>query len=418
MIARTLLWQVTLALLSVTLYASRCAAEDLSLSQTVEQALTNNPSIAADRLSADALRHAARGARALINPEISVAPGVIGKAGADSAIFFLQALEINGTRRVRGEIAVFEANAAAFGAATTRRDVVLRVKQTYWDIGQAQEMVRLNEDNLRYLDALRVAVQKQYDVGAVPGSQVIKTDVEIARARQELAQAQLELAQRKASMNALLNRPVDRVFAVTDPLVFDDVNINREQFQATAQTHRPEFAAAQAQAEAARKEVREARLRRLPDLAIQARRETFESDSNSGVAVAVTLPLLDWGSVRADVERAESAAQSRQKQLEAVKTGVALDIEQAFQVISTSSQIVREYQGGILVKSEELAKMARTGYEKGATSYLEALESQRTLRSTRAEYYSALADYAKALAKLEWATGYSLPNRANPEVKK
>ena len=103
---------------------------------------------------------------------------------------------------------------------------------------------------------------------------------------------------------------------------------------------------------------------------------------------------------------------SREKQLEAVRNGVALDVEQAAQMVETSSQIAREYRAGILEKSDELARMAQTGYEKGATSYLEVLEAQRTLRSTRTAYYSALADHAKALAQLEWATGYT------PEVEK
>jgi cobalt-zinc-cadmium efflux system outer membrane protein len=67
--------------------------------------------------------------------------------------------------------------------------------------------------------------------------------------------------------------------------------------------------------------------------------------------------------------------------------------------------VVREFQSGILTKSEELARMARVGYEKGATGYLEVLEAQRTLRSARTDYYSALADHAKSLAQLEWATG-------------
>lgn len=76
--------------------------------------------------------------------------------------------------------------------------------------------------------------------------------------------------------------------------------------------------------------------------------------------------------------------------------------------MQVTSQIVREYQGGILEQSERLAQLARTGYERGATSYLEVLEAQRTLRSTKTDYISALAKYAEAIARLEWATGCSL----------
>ncbi|MCL5103784.1 MAG: TolC family protein [Armatimonadetes bacterium] len=228
----------------------------------------------------------------------------------------------------------------------------------------------------------------------------------------------MELSLAKASVNALLNRPKDTDFAATDPLMFSDVTLDRNALLVSALTRRPEVSTATAQVAAARSEIRAAKLRRVPDLALQARKEEFAPGGNGGVALAVLLPVLDWGSIKSDVRRAESASRSQEKQLEAVKNSVSLDVEQAIQLVNTSSQVVREYQGGILEKSEELADMARTGYEKGATGYLEVLEAQRTLRSTRTAYYSALANHAKSKAQLEWATGCAISGVGSTEVSK
>lgn len=405
-----------LACLTAMLISSPLPAEELTLRQAVEMAINNNPTVAADQLSAQAATQSARGARALANPEIIVAPTVAGDAGADSALMFSQPLEINGARRARGRIAANEATAAGFDATATKRDIVLRVNQFYWDVSHAQELVKLNQENIAYLESLSVAVQKQLDVGKIPGSQLIKTEVELARARQELAQAQLELAQAEASMNGLLNRPHDTDVAATDPLTFSDVTPDRTALLASALGSRPEVSAANAQVAAARGGIQAAKLRRTPDIALQARRGTFEAGSDGGIAVAVLLPVLDWGSVKADVRRAEIVTQSQEKQLEATRNSVALDVEHSIQLVNTSSQVVREYQGGILGKSEELAQMARTGYEKGATGYLEVLEAQRTLRSTKAAYYSALANHAKSIALLAWASGAA--NFGTTEVTK
>lgn len=409
---------LVVTVLCALIAVSADASESLSLSQAIDMALRSNPTIAAGQISADAAKQAARGARALTNPEITIAPSIAGHAGSDSAMLFSQPLELNGARRVRGEIASNQAAAAGFDARTTRRDVVLRVNQSYWDVARAQELVKLNQENIAYLESLNAAVQKQLDVGKIPGSQLIKTEVELARARQELAQAELELAQAKAFVNALLNRAKDTDFAATDPLTFSDVTLDRNALLASALNSRPEVSAATAQVAAARSGIRAAKLRRVPDLAVQARKEQFDPGGNGGVALAVLLPVLDWGSIKADVKRAESAAQSQDKQLEAVKNAVSLDVEQAVQLVNTSSQIVGEYQGGILEKSEELANMARTGYEKGATGYLEVLEAQRTLRSTRTAYYSALANHAKSKAQLEWATGCTISGVGSTEVSR
>jgi len=405
-------WAVALLLVEA------CQADDLSLSQALELAFKNNPSIAAGRLSADAARQSARGASALANPEVTVAPSVIGDAGSDSVVFFSQPLEINGSRKVRGEIARSSAEAESQGAEVVRRDVALRAKQTYWEVAEAQELVRLNQDNLKYLEALGAAVRKQFGVGSVPGSQTMKTDVELARARQELAQAELGLIHAKYALNTLLNRPVGTDLTVSEAMPATQASFDPAKLRETAFGTRPEIAAAQARADEAGGRVRAIRLAGMPDLAVQARRDSFDSDGDGGVALAITVPVVDWGSRRAERAAAETIVQSGGKVLEAERNQVALEVEQALQSVGAASRILGEYEGDILDKSEKLAGMARTGYEKGATSYLEVLEAQRTLRSIKTTYYSALANYAKALAQLEWASGFDLPAPGSPEVKK
>jgi cobalt-zinc-cadmium efflux system outer membrane protein len=405
------------ACLVTLLVTAPALAEDLSLQQALDMAARCNPSVAAGGLSAESARQSAKGARALTNPDILVAPSVVGDGGSDSAVLFVQPLELNGARRVRGNIATHEATAAAFDADTIRRDVMLQVSRSYWDVAQAQELVKLNQDNVAYLDTVRAAVEKQRDVGTAPGAQLMKMDVELARARQELTQAELELSQTKAALDVLLNRPAETDFAASDPLAFLDAQMDRAALQISAVAQRPEVASAQSQLFAARGEISAARLRTVPDVALEARRETFTPDSESGVALAINLPVLDWGSAKAARRSAAATAQSREKQLEAAKNGVLLDVEQAAQRVDATARIVREYQGGILEKSERLAAMAKKGYEKGASNYLELLEAQRTLRSTKTAYYSALAEHAKALAQLEWAVGCPIQATKVAEVK-
>jgi len=406
------------ACLAMIFVARPLSAEELSLGQALELATANNPTIAAGRLAADAARRSAVGARALTNPEIVVAPSVVGDAGSDSAVLFSQPLEINGSRRVRGEIASHEATAAGLDAEAKAREVLLRVGQAYWDVARAQELVKLNQDNLQYLETIRGAVQKQYDVGTAPGSQILKMDVELARARQEFARAELDLSASKAELANLIGRHSNTEFTVSEPLAFQNIALDRNALKIAALANRPEVKSAQSQVAAAGGQVKAARLRRAPDLALQARRETFDPGSDGGVAIAVSLPLLDWGSVRADEKGAAARVQSLEKQLEATKNEVALEVELAVQRESTASRIVRDYQGEILEKSEELATMARKGYEKGASSYLDVLEAQRTLRSVRSEYYSALAEHAKALTQLDWAVGSPVSRKDNMEVKR
>jgi outer membrane protein TolC len=62
----------------------------------------------------------------------------------------------------------------------------------------------------------------------------------------------------------------------------------------------------------------------------------------------------------------------------------------------------------LIGEAEEIYRIASRSYEEGEASYLEVLEAQRILRTTRTEHTQALLEYAAALADMEQAVGGAL----------
>ncbi len=413
----TLLIRTVAVALLVMVFGLPAGAESLTLKQAIDQALRANPAIAAGRLTAEAAEEAVRGASALKNPEVIVAPSVVGTAGADSAALVAQPLEVNGSRKARKSIASHESAAAQAENQIISRDIVLRVKQLYWASARAMQVVSLNQNNIAYLESLREAVSRQVDVGRSPGSELIKSDVELARARQELSQAEFDLNSTKSAFNTLLNRPPDSEFTPADKLTFVDINPDTDALLTAGLTNRPELKAATAEVGAAQGQIDAARAEYRPDVALEARKESFDS-GDSGVAISFHLPVFDWGSSRSAIKQAKIRESGKQKQVESVKNAIKLEVEQAILAERTAAKVVEYYEAGILAKSEQLAAMAQKGYEKGATSYLEVLEAQRTLRTIKTEYISAISNHSSAVAQLEWASNTEIAGTDSGEVKK
>lgn len=390
------------------------AQESLTLERAVTAALEYNPSLQASRSDVEAARAAARGARALANPEILIAPAVSGAAGSDEEFLLVQPLEVNGQRRARATVAKAELQAATAGSSATRREIIRAVREAYWNMAEAQAVVDLNRENVQLAESLYHAAQRQVEVGTAPGSQAIKAQVEVARARQELARAESELAQAKAALNTLMGRAPETAFTLVDELTYAPLTLNSSSLAALARANRPEIAQAQAELAAREGRISAARTRRLPDLAVQARKEKLRGDG--GWAVGLTLPLIDWGSLRGERKQAEAAAAAQERRVAAAKNEVTREVYSALREVERSEATVREYQQGALSQAEQLSEMARKGYQAGATGYLEVLEAQRTLRSVRTDYYSALADHLKALAQLEWAVGVDLAGLTTKEA--
>ena len=404
-----------LLLLSGLLCSVTGAQESLTIERAVTAALEHNPLLQASRHDVEAARATARGARALANPEILIAPAVSGAAGSDEEFSLVQPLEINGQRQARTRVANAELQASAAGHSATQRETVRAVKEAYWGVAEAQAVADLNRENVQLAESLHQAAQRQLEVGTAPGAQAIKAQVEVSRARQELVRAETALAQGKAALNTLMGRPPSTSFVLADGLAYAPLTVNPASLATLAQASRPEVAEAQAQLAARRGQISVARARQIPDVTLQARQETLGGDG--GWAVGVTLPLLDWGSVRGERKQAEAAATAQEQRIVAIGNEVDREVYSALREVQQSEAIVREYQQGTLAQAEQLSEMARTGYQAGATGYLEVLEAQRTLRSVRTEYYSALADHLTAVAQLEWAVGVELDVMATKEAK-
>lgn len=382
------------------------AQDALGLNESINLALANNPSVAAASMDTKAAGIAARGARALTNPEIVVAPSIVGTAGSDSVFLAIQPLEVNGSRKARTRTANAEANAAAATAAVTRNDLTRDVKVAYWQVALAQSTVDLNEDNVKFAEAMYAAAKRQVEVGTAPGAQVMKTELELTRARQELLKAQTELNLAKSSLNTLLGRPSSADFTITDKLVYFPIDVDASKVRDIAFANRPELCGSIARIAASRAAIDASKAARRPDLALQARKESWDGDG--GIALGFTLPILDWGSARANKRRAETSLSAEELRAAAVRNQVSLEVRNAVTNTIAADKLVKDYENGVLSQSQQLADMAQKGYKSGAISYLEVLEAQRTLRDVRTDYYSALAELWESRAELEWAMATDL----------
>ena len=408
--------RLLMMMLALGLAGAASAEPALSLQQAVNMALERNPILQSSRTEIQAAKANERGAKTLTNPDIIITPSIAGSAGSDEVLSVIQPLEVNGQRKIRGRIAQAETRATEAGSRSTERDLIRSVKQAYWDIAQAQNIVDLNAANVKLAESLYQSAVRQRDVGTAPGSQVIKTQVELTRAQQDLSRAESELVQTKSVLNTLLARSPDTPVDISDKLTFEPLTADASTMQTVAEKNRPELAESQAILQARKGEIDAAKARRRPDLALQLRQESFGGDG--GLGVGISLPLLDWGSAKADRKRAEAAAGAQQHRVEAVRNSIALDVDSALRDIRRSELLISQYQDGVLTQAEQLFEMAQKGFAAGATGYLDVLEAQRTLRNTRTDYYTALADHRKALAQLEWALGTDITTPETKEANK
>ena len=173
---------------------------------------------------------------------------------------------------------------------------------------------------------------------------------------------------------------------------------------------RPDLVGAQATLEARRAQARVLASERRPNIELQARRGSFFGGDNSyALRAVITVPLFDFGSNKSERRALEAEARAQESSIKLLRSQAAAQIEGALLRLNQQRQTVARYRNGIVPQTLDLLRKTRIGYAAGASTYLEVLEAQRTLRQVQTEYLQALVGARSGEAALESALGTDLP---------
>ena len=178
---------------------------------------------------------------------------------------------------------------------------------------------------------------------------------------------------------------------------------------------RPDIASAQATLESRQAQVRAISRQRFPDIELQVRRGSFFGQSSpqgtnaTALRAVITVPIFDFGTISREKKAAQAEVRGQQAQIILLRQQAATQVEQALIRLDQQRQTVAQYRQIIVPQTLDLLRKTQIGYAQGASTYLEVLDAQRTLRQVQTEYLQALVGTRTSEAALESALGAAPP---------
>lgn len=383
----------------------------VTLAQALERAATSHPLTHQATASVAEAAARLRSAHALQNPTLSVAHWA-GRdtGGLDEDIILTQIVELGGKRAYRTREAGANLTAAQYDQIAAALDLRLSVQTTYYEALRAQAEYDLAVASLDFTRKFAEAAQTQYQAGDVPRSNVVRSEIEVARAQQSLVTAQTERENRLATIRSLIGHPPTAALTLADKLAYVPSASALPALESLALQCRPDIKAAEATRLSLVAAVQGARAESRPDLFIESRRASVDPNvEGSSIRAGVIFSPFDYGRKRADVAAAQAAVTQQDAKIAEAQRTARLEVETSFRNLEEARTAVESFENGRLTRAKELLDMAQTGYERGASTYLEVLDAQNVYRNEQADYARGLAAYSIALATLERAVGGKLP---------
>jgi outer membrane protein, heavy metal efflux system len=377
------------------------AQQRLTLAAAVSFAIRHNPDLAMARIRADSAVAEVRIARAYPNPQLQSTPGL------PSQYSVTMPVDIGPQRHYRVSSQRHGVSAVEHDTSDIRRQLLFAVRQTYCDAQLSAAINGLALEEREIVRQLLAGDSARLNAGAIPLRDVVKSEVELARAEAVVARAGASARATRVALQIVMGvANPDTALVVADALDATQLWVPSDSVIARAATSRPDLLAAIDRVHARSSEVSFARSLLLPTPSVGVVRQPhdpFISGSHYALAVGLGFPLVNWFS--GERSRAASslvlAEQARDKQSIQIRGELTTTLDS----LNTSRSLLYRYQAGVLALSDSALSMARYAYTSGATSLVDLFDALRTQSAVRADYFTALHDYRVSVFALRRATG-------------
>jgi outer membrane protein len=320
-----------------------------------------------------------------------------------SQVLFDFGQNLNEIRAARARTRSLEADAVA-----TRDDVVLNVKQSYFDLLAARRLEVVAADTVRS-DRLQLELaQGRNEVGFAPKLDVTRSQVQLASAELDLLTARNAVSVAEETLrNALgLEGPLD--FELEDALERRVVALSEDEALSRAYATRPELRSLVEQESAAEQDIKALQKDYLPNVTGDAVWGYSGSDyplaNNWNVGANVNLSLTNGGLTTARIAESKADLRRLKHEQDRVRQDVALEVRRAVLDLRRAAESI-EVATRAAEQSRENLALAEGRYRTGVGSVIELSDAQTARASAEAESVRALYTYQSSLAALERAIG-------------
>ena len=258
---RTMLAIGLLVWASATLAVEPAAPVDMPLATAVELAVRDNPGLKSLRARQESMQERPEQAGAPANPmfkygSMDTASGGSWPNTGEKRFMVEQTFPWAGKRALREGMAQADADAMAGEVDAMTREVVMEVKEAYFDLRSVQQAQRITRGEQAVLKRLADVTESMYTTGARSQQDVIKAQTESTMLRQQLLDLDAQEQTLKAKLGALMNRPADASFGAAATAPDAALGPIPPGLAERAQAGRPELRRARAQLERSRQESR------------------------------------------------------------------------------------------------------------------------------------------------------------------
>jgi outer membrane protein len=290
---------------------------------------------------------------------------------------------------------------------------VYDVRNAFWRLLLDRESVRVQKENVDFLEKTRDTIQDKYDVGLASWFELLRSEVELGNAQPSLMEAEDTLEADMDMLKKLIGTDVNDAIEVNGDLSFSEVSVVLEDSLVRAMSQNPDILIAALNEDVARKAVRSTIGEYFPTVSIFGK-YAYESDTvevsfdedrwETIGGITVTMPISELVSTSARLKQARARLNEATVALTDTENGIRLQVKAAYRDLIRSKKVVESQKENVRLATEGL-EIAQIQYDNGINTYLELMDTRLALTQANLNYINAVYTNLEAAARLEYLSG-------------
>lgn len=294
--------------------------------------------------------------------------------------------------------------------AAGEQDLVYNLTSVYYKILQLQKLLVSMRASVTQLESHERDVAEFLRVGTAPRLDLLKTEVELAHARQNVIEVKNNLDSTFDLLKNLMGiDDSDLALSIIDEPFSQESPPTEEEAVNEALSIRPDFKAVAKRKRIAEERIKLAWGRHLPEVYgsgqyIERAGEATTLKEDWSIGLRLTVPIFDGGLIRADVDSARVELEKVRQEERALSQSIVREVKDALLAVANASERVTVTEKALESATEAL-RVERLKYETGAGTSTDVIDAQTALLRAETDYYQAEYDRETGFASLRKATG-------------
>jgi cobalt-zinc-cadmium efflux system outer membrane protein len=389
------------------------SAYAMTLEQSVETALKNNPDLQAARLETAAAEGRLEQARLLLSSNPAIEGSLSnkdtqpdgGEKVRNYGLKLSQEIELAGQRGIRIDAAKNGQEKVIQETRDKERVLVAEVKDAFATALALKRKKELTREAVQLQESLAGSASVKFQAGEISSLELNLADVELGKSRRDLLLAEREQREALNRLQLLLGLKLDAGFTAEGNLPTDVAPVpDRERVLTAAQ--RPDVQAALAELQATKAAMKLAGREAFPSVTVSGFYSRDDRLDEVGVMLSFPIPLFD----RKQADRKEAAAKAGQALIKQTsrERSVEREIVEAHANLASATEELALFKKDILGKALENLGLMNLAYQEGKIGFFEVRIAQRDTIEAHFAYVESQLRLQLAINALEKTTGGSL----------